>query len=54
VPVLADTAALEGHMRSLGVAVAGPLTAELITGGRSNLTYRLSDGVNRWVFRRPR
>jgi len=53
VPVLADTAALEGHMRSLGVAVAGPLTAELITGGRSNLTYRLSDGVNRWVFRRP-
>jgi aminoglycoside phosphotransferase (APT) family kinase protein len=31
----------------------GPLTAELITGGRSNLTYRLGDGTNRWVLRRP-
>lgn len=48
-----DTAALEGHLRSLGVPVAGPLTAELVAGGRSNLTYRLSDGVSRWVFRRP-
>lgn len=48
-----DTAALEGHLRSLGVPVVGPLTAELVAGGRSNLTYRLSDGVNRWVFRRP-
>jgi aminoglycoside phosphotransferase (APT) family kinase protein len=23
---------------------AGPLRAELLTGGRSNLTYRISDG----------
>jgi aminoglycoside phosphotransferase (APT) family kinase protein len=37
----------------LDVPVAGPLTAHLISGGRSNLTYRLSDGVTRWVFRRP-
>ncbi|MFI5627739.1 phosphotransferase family protein [Nocardioides sp. NPDC051685] len=51
--VLVDTAALDGHLRSLGVPVAGPLTAELVAGGRSNLTYRLSDGVHRWVFRRP-
>lgn len=50
---MVDTAALDGHLRSLGVAVAGPLTAELVAGGRSNLTYRLSDGVSRWVFRRP-
>lgn len=48
-----DTAVLEAHLRSLGVPVAGPLTAELISGGRSNLTYRLSDGATRWVFRRP-
>ncbi|WP_406034289.1 phosphotransferase family protein [Nocardioides sp. NBC_00163] len=48
-----DTTALEGHLRSLGVPVAGPLTAELVAGGRSNLTYRLTDGVSRWVFRRP-
>lgn len=33
--------------------VAGPLRAELIQGGRSNLSYRLTDGVNDWVLRRP-
>jgi aminoglycoside phosphotransferase (APT) family kinase protein len=31
----------------------GPLTAELIAGGRSNLTYRVTDGQSRWVVRRP-
>jgi len=31
-----------------------PLTFELITGGHSNLTYRVSDGNGRkWVLRRP-
>jgi aminoglycoside phosphotransferase (APT) family kinase protein len=30
-----------------------PLTAELIAGGRSNLTYSISDGTQRWVLRRP-
>lgn len=29
------------------------LQAELITGGKSNLTYRVSDGTQRWVVRRP-
>lgn len=29
------------------------LTAEVIDGGRSNLTYRLTDGRRRWVLRRP-
>ncbi|MFC5718640.1 phosphotransferase family protein [Streptomyces gamaensis] len=33
--------------------VRGPLTAELIEGGRSNLTYTVSDGTARWVVRRP-
>lgn len=32
---------------------AGPLTGELIVGGRSNLTYRVSDGQQEWVVRRP-
>jgi aminoglycoside phosphotransferase (APT) family kinase protein len=32
---------------------AGPLTGELILGGRSNLTYRVSDGHQEWVVRRP-
>jgi aminoglycoside phosphotransferase (APT) family kinase protein len=33
--------------------VRGPLTAELIAGGRSNLTYRVGDGAQEWVLRRP-
>ncbi|MFJ4847995.1 MULTISPECIES: phosphotransferase family protein [unclassified Streptomyces] len=31
----------------------GPLDGELIEGGRSNLTYAVSDGTARWVVRRP-
>ncbi|HET6636759.1 MAG TPA: phosphotransferase family protein [Streptomyces sp.] len=33
--------------------LAGPLKAEVIQGGRSNLTYRVTDGVGTWVVRRP-
>ncbi|MFF9127588.1 phosphotransferase family protein [Streptomyces sp. NPDC014889] len=33
--------------------VRGPLTGRLIEGGRSNLTYAVSDGTSRWVVRRP-
>jgi aminoglycoside phosphotransferase (APT) family kinase protein len=32
---------------------SGDLTAELIAGGRSNLTYALDDGTHHWVLRRP-
>jgi aminoglycoside phosphotransferase (APT) family kinase protein len=32
---------------------ADPLTAEIVAGGRSNLTYRVTDGRSRWVVRRP-
>jgi aminoglycoside phosphotransferase (APT) family kinase protein len=31
----------------------GPLRASLLAGGRSNLTYTLTDGARRWVLRRP-
>ncbi|MBC7679573.1 MAG: phosphotransferase family protein [Pseudorhodobacter sp.] len=31
----------------------GPLTGQLIAGGRSNLTYLVSDGTTTWVVRRP-
>jgi len=31
----------------------GPVHAELITGGKSNLTYRLTYGSHDWVLRRP-
>lgn len=34
-------------------ASGGPLQAELIAGGRSNLTYGVTDGEHRWVLRRP-
>jgi len=58
----ADVAALPGldlpavtcwlHAERPGL-LAGPLTAELVAGGRSNLTYVLDDGTRRFVLRRP-
>ncbi|MEU3662967.1 phosphotransferase family protein [Streptomyces sp. NPDC032940] len=33
--------------------VTGPLSGRLIEGGRSNLTYAVSDGAAKWVVRRP-
>jgi aminoglycoside phosphotransferase (APT) family kinase protein len=35
------------------VPLAGDLRADLIAGGRSNLTYRITDGRTGWVLRRP-
>lgn len=35
------------------VPVTGELRAELIAGGRSNLTYRVTDDRSDWVLRRP-
>jgi aminoglycoside phosphotransferase (APT) family kinase protein len=40
---------LENELGGLG----GPLRAELLHGGRSNLTYRVTDGNSNWVVRRP-
>ncbi len=49
-----DPAALRSYLDSVlpGLA-AGPLRAEIIAGGRSNLTYVVTDGVSTWVLRRP-
>ncbi|GHF28999.1 acyl-CoA dehydrogenase [Amycolatopsis deserti] len=33
--------------------VQGPLTGDVVQGGRSNLTYIVGDGTSRWVVRRP-
>lgn len=33
--------------------VRGPLHGQLIAGGRSNLTYEVTDGTRNWVVRRP-
>jgi len=35
------------------VALQGELQVDLISGGKSNLTYAVTDGVSRWVVRRP-
>ncbi|MDI3388776.1 phosphotransferase family protein [Streptomyces sp. B-S-A8] len=49
-----DLAALRGHLdRVRPGLVHGPLDARLIEGGRSNLTYTVTDGTDRWVVRRP-
>ncbi|KAA2265688.1 phosphotransferase family protein [Solihabitans fulvus] len=49
-----DLDALTGYLRATRPdLVSGPLSAELIPGGRSNLTYRLTDGHHDWVLRRP-
>jgi aminoglycoside phosphotransferase (APT) family kinase protein len=32
---------------------SGPLAGEVIAGGRSNLTYRVTDGARTWALRRP-
>ncbi len=32
---------------------AGPLAGEVIAGGKSNLTYRITDGATTWALRRP-
>lgn len=32
---------------------AGPLVGEVIAGGKSNLTYRITDGTTAWALRRP-
>jgi aminoglycoside phosphotransferase (APT) family kinase protein len=48
-----DLPALERFFQHQVPELAGPLQAELLFGGRSNLTYRLSDGSRSWVLRRP-
>src|ERR1700680_4619874 len=48
-----DLDALAGFLADHVGGLAGPLAAEVIAGGRSNLTYAVTDGSRRWVVRRP-
>ncbi|MEU5809843.1 phosphotransferase family protein [Streptomyces sp. NPDC047718] len=49
-----DLERLRGHLdRVRPGLLAGPLRGRLIEGGRSNLTYEITDGAARWVVRRP-
>ncbi|WP_432925340.1 phosphotransferase family protein [Microbispora sp. CA-135349] len=47
-----DLTRLAEHLRREGLT-EGPLTAELIVGGKSNLTYVVRDGTSTYVVRRP-
>lgn len=55
----AELAAVAAELAAAGAAVTGRLSARLIAGGRSNLTFLLtdaadpSDGPGRWVLRTP-
>jgi aminoglycoside phosphotransferase (APT) family kinase protein len=33
--------------------IDGRLTGQLVAGGKSNLTYEVTDGASRWIVRRP-
>lgn len=48
-----DPVLLQKFLVDSGVPVAGELDVTLISGGRSNLTYEVTDGTHRWVARRP-
>ncbi|WUC06345.1 phosphotransferase family protein [Nocardia sp. NBC_00565] len=48
-----NTPALEKFLRDNGVDLQGDLRVELISGGRSNLTFKAFDDVSAWVVRRP-
>ena len=48
-----DLDALDRHLRGVNIPRAGELRAELISGGRSNLTFLVADDASKWVLRRP-
>ena len=48
-----DLPAVERFFASHVAGFTGRLSAELLQGGRSNLTFVLTDGRQRWVLRRP-
>ncbi|GAA2061328.1 phosphotransferase family protein [Williamsia deligens] len=48
-----DPVALRRFLVESGVEVAGELDVHLISGGRSNLTFGVTDGTTKWVVRRP-
>ncbi|WP_072690544.1 phosphotransferase family protein [Rhodococcus marinonascens] len=48
-----DLPALQNFLSDSGLTLNGELRAELISGGKSNLTYTIFDDSSRWVLRRP-
>ncbi|MCZ4521500.1 phosphotransferase family protein [Rhodococcus ruber] len=45
--------ALERFLRKNNIELDGTLSVEMISGGRSNLTYKAYDDTSTWVVRRP-
>lgn len=50
---VADPGALARHLVHEGVHVDGDLAMALVGGGKSNLTFTVTDGTRRWILRRP-
>ncbi|MGC0366076.1 aminoglycoside phosphotransferase (APT) family kinase protein [Rhodococcus sp. 27YEA15] len=48
-----DLPSLQRYLLDSGVPVSGDLRAELISGGKSNLTYGIFDEESKWILRRP-
>ncbi len=48
-----DLDALARHLAPWTAGSPARLSAEFVTGGKSNLTYRVTDGIHRWIVRRP-
>ncbi|WP_395729580.1 phosphotransferase family protein [Nakamurella sp.] len=48
-----DLDRLAGWLPSVLPGAGAGLRAELVAGGKSNLTYLLSDGTQTWILRRP-
>jgi aminoglycoside phosphotransferase (APT) family kinase protein len=48
-----DLEKLGGWLADAVPGAGSSLTAELIAGGKSNLTYRVTDGSSSWIVRRP-
>jgi aminoglycoside phosphotransferase (APT) family kinase protein len=48
-----DLPALDRYVRSLGIERDGELRGDFISGGRSNLTFRVFDDKTNWLVRRP-
>ncbi|MDA3628827.1 phosphotransferase family protein [Saccharopolyspora sp. WRP15-2] len=53
VPPGIDLPALQKFFDTHVPGTAGQLEVRPITGGKSNLTYAITDGTHRWVLRRP-
>ncbi|MGE5697864.1 MAG: phosphotransferase family protein [Candidatus Sericytochromatia bacterium] len=48
-----DLAALDRYLRQTDIPRNGELRAELVAGGRSNLTFKVHDDDSAWILRRP-